>query len=68
MHFQASSDYTSDISHSAPSASEASICSVEPGSADDVGKIVRYSDLAQQDLLTRLFRYKYWDQVERPLP
>lgn len=41
MGFQASYDYSSDISHSAPSASEESVCSVEPGSADDVGKIIQ---------------------------
>jgi hypothetical protein len=55
MGFQAASEYSFDILHSAPSASEASVCSVEPGSAEDVGKIVRYSDLVQQDLPTRVF-------------
>jgi hypothetical protein len=55
MGYQASSEYSFDISHPADSASEASVCSVEPGSAEDVSKIVRYSDLTQQDLPTRIF-------------
>jgi hypothetical protein len=39
--YPASSGYSLDISHPAPSASEASVCSVEPGTAEDVSKIVR---------------------------
>ncbi|KAF8489288.1 FAD-binding domain-containing protein [Russula emetica] len=39
--FPASSEYLLDISHSSPSVSEASVCSVEPGSAEDVSKIIR---------------------------
>ncbi|KAF8489270.1 hypothetical protein F5888DRAFT_1747381 [Russula emetica] len=35
-----SSEYLLDISHPSPLASEASFCSVEPGSAEDVSKIV----------------------------
>ena len=34
--------YLSDISHAFASGTEQSACSVEPGSAEDVGKIVRY--------------------------
>ena len=53
--YQASSEYLLDISHPAPSASEVSVCSVEPGSAEDVSKIVRYYDMTQQHMLTRNF-------------
>ena len=55
MGYQASSEYLSDISHPAPSASETSVCSVEPGSTEDVSKIVRRSDLTQQHVSTRIF-------------
>jgi len=46
--YKDSSEYLFDISHPAPSASEVSVCSVEPGSVEDVSKIVRSSDLMQQ--------------------
>ncbi|KAH8979805.1 FAD-binding domain-containing protein [Lactarius akahatsu] len=36
-----SPQYVSDISHTYASSSQASICSVEPGSADDLSKILR---------------------------
>ena len=55
MGYQASSEYLLDISHPAPSASEASICSVEPGSAEDVSKIVRHSNLTKRHFPTRTF-------------
>jgi hypothetical protein len=55
MGYQASSECSFGISHSAPSALEASVRSAEPGSAEDVSKIVRCSDLTQQDLPTRVF-------------
>ena len=38
---QASTNYLSDISHASLSSTEASACSVEPGSSEDVSKIVR---------------------------
>jgi len=38
--FPPSNEYSFDISHPAPSASEASVCSVEPGSAEDLSKII----------------------------
>ena len=38
---QASSNYLSDISHASLSSTEASACSVEPGSSEDVSEIVR---------------------------
>ncbi len=55
MRYQDSSEYLLDISHPTPSASDASVCSVEPGSAEDVSKIVRHSDITQQPLPTRIF-------------
>ncbi|SRR6266403_2445405 len=59
MGCQASSEYQLDISHFAPSSSETSVCSVEPGSAEDVGKIVRYLDLTLQHLPTCIFLVTY---------
>jgi hypothetical protein len=41
---QAASEYLLDIEHAAPSSTEASACSVEPGSVEDVSEIVRQSD------------------------
>ena len=38
---QAASEYLFDISHASSASSEESACSVEPGSAEDVSKIVR---------------------------
>jgi hypothetical protein len=38
---KAASEYLFDISHASSASSEASACSVEPGSAEDVSKIVR---------------------------
>jgi len=49
---QASPEYLLDISHAAPSSSQVSTCSVEPGSAEDVSKIVSYLDLMHQLLPT----------------
>jgi hypothetical protein len=40
MDNQATPEYLLDISHAAASSSEASVCSVEPGSTEDVSKIV----------------------------
>ena len=37
---QAKPEYFLDLSHASASSSEASVCSVEPGTAEDVGKIV----------------------------
>ena len=42
INYQASSEYFLDTSHLALSASEVCVCSVEPGSAEDVSKIVRH--------------------------
>jgi hypothetical protein len=39
--YQASSEYISDISHAASSSTQKSACSVEPGTVEDVSKIVR---------------------------
>ena len=37
---QASSEYVLDLSHASASSSQVSVCSVEPGSTEDVSKIV----------------------------
>ena len=42
---QATPEYLSDNSHAASSSTQASVCSVEPGSAKDVSRIVSYLDL-----------------------
>ncbi|KAF8486369.1 FAD dependent oxidoreductase [Russula ochroleuca] len=39
--FPPASEYLLDIEHAAPSSTEASACSVEPGSAEDVSEILR---------------------------
>ena len=44
--WKAATEYVSDNEHAYVSSSEASACSVEPGSAHDVGKIVRRSSTA----------------------
>jgi hypothetical protein len=41
--YQATLEYLFDISHSSASSSEASACSVEPGTAKDLSRIVRLS-------------------------
>ena len=48
MRNQATPQYLLDISHAASSSSQTSICSVEPGTAEDVGKIVSYRGLTHQ--------------------
>lgn len=40
MSNQATPEYLLDLSHASASSSQASVCSVEPGSTDDVSKIV----------------------------
>ena len=40
MDDQAASEYSFDIEHASPTNTEASTCSVEPGSAEDVSEIV----------------------------
>ena len=40
MDNQATTEYLLDISHASASSSQASVCSVEPGSTEDVSKIV----------------------------
>src|SRR6267154_4046383 len=52
---QAASEYSSDIYHASNSSSEVSACSVEPGSAGDVSKIVSHPTLARQVLLSHIF-------------
>ena len=47
---QAAPEYLLDISHASASSSQPSICSVEPGSAEDVSKIVSYLDLMHHRL------------------
>ena len=52
--YQASPEYLSDILHAGSSSTQASACSVEPGSVEDVSKIVRYLILTHQLLPTRI--------------
>ena len=59
MDDKASPDYLNDISHASLSSTEASACSVEPGSAEDVSKIVGYPNLTYQLLLTHDFIAMY---------
>ena len=62
---QAAPEYLFDISHASLSSTEVSACSVEPGSAEDVSKIVRYPNLTQLLFPTHLFySYLSWDQAE----
>ena len=55
----ATQEYSVDIKHYASSSSEVSACSVEPGSAKDVGEIVRYSDLTHGLSPTRILLASY---------
>ena len=59
MHDQAAPEYMLDISHAASSSSQASTCSVEPGSAEDVSKIVSYLHFMHQHLLTHFLVVTY---------
>ena len=52
---QATPEYFLDISHAASTSSQASTCSVEPGSAEDVSKIVSYFDLTHWLFPTHFF-------------
>ncbi len=54
MRDQAAPEYLSDISHAASSSSQASTCSVEPGCAEDVSKIVSYPDPTHRLLVTHV--------------
>ena len=56
---QAAPEYFLDISHAASSSSQASTCAVEPGSAEDVSKIVSYLHLMQQLLPIHIFIATY---------
>jgi hypothetical protein len=49
---QAAPEYSSDIHHASNASSEVSACSVEPGSAGDVSKIVSHPTSMRQVLLT----------------
>jgi hypothetical protein len=65
---QAAPEYVLDISHAASSSSQASTCSVEPGSAGDVAKIVSYLDFDAPAFADPYFHsYVSWDQAELPL-
>jgi hypothetical protein len=59
MDDQAASEYLFDIEHFSSSSTEASACSVEPGSAEDVGEIVRRPDLMRQLLPTCIWIATY---------
>ena len=62
---QASPEYLSDISHSSASSTEASTCSVEPGTAEDLSKIVSYSNLMHHLSPILIFpSFFFWDQAE----
>jgi hypothetical protein len=68
MGHQAAPEYLLDILHAASSSSQASACSVEPGSTEDVSKIVSFLDLMHWLLPSRFpHSYVFWDQAELPL-
>jgi hypothetical protein len=54
MRDQAAPEYLLDMAHASASSSEMSACSVEPGSTEDVSKIVRHLNLLHQLLPTRI--------------
>jgi hypothetical protein len=54
MDDQAAPEYLLGMAHTSASSSEVSACSVEPGSTEDVSKIVRHLDLLHQLLPTRI--------------
>jgi hypothetical protein len=56
---QATPEYSSDIFHASDANSEVSACSVEPGSAGDVSKIVRHPTSMRTVLLTHIFIVTY---------
>jgi len=56
---QAAPEYFLNISHAASSSSQASTCSVEPGSAEDVSKIVSYLQFMHQLLPTHILIATY---------
>jgi hypothetical protein len=62
MDNQATPEYLLDISHASASSSEASVCSVEPGSTKDLSKIVNQlcSDHVHQRLPTSIFIASYF--------
>ena len=51
---QAAPEYLLDMAHASASSSEMSACSVEPGSTEDVSRIVRHLDLLHRLLQTRI--------------
>jgi hypothetical protein len=57
---QATLEYSFDISHAVSSSSEASTCSVEPDTTEDVSKIVSYPDLTHQHWQTRVLPASYF--------
>jgi hypothetical protein len=52
---KAAPEYSSDIYHASNASSQASACSVEPGSARDVSKIVSHPTSMRHFLLTQIF-------------
>jgi hypothetical protein len=56
---QAAPEFSSDIYHASNSSSQLSACSVEPGSAEDVSKIVSHPTSMRQVLLTHIFIATY---------
>jgi hypothetical protein len=65
---QAAPEYLLDISHAASSSSQASACSVEPGTTEDVSKIVSFLVLMHWLLPSHISHScAFWDQAELPL-
>src|SRR6266849_2644057 len=67
MDDQASPEYSIDISHPPAASSQASTCSVEPGSAEDVGKIVSHHPPTLRFFRRKFHSFVFLDQAERLL-
>jgi hypothetical protein len=59
INFQASPEYSSDLHHASNLSSQVSACSVEPGSAEDVSKIVSHPTSMRQVFLAHIFIATY---------
>ena len=59
INFQASSEYSSDLYHASNLSSQVSAWSVEPGSAEDVSKIVSHPNSIRHVFLTHIFIATY---------
>jgi hypothetical protein len=59
INFQASPEYSSDLHHASNLSSQVSACSVEPGSAGDMSKIVSHPNSMRHVLLTIIFIATY---------